>query len=135
MQELSGDDFIAKIHAADSWQLSWVDGGHQLLLKTLEKMPGSNVLHESAVYGPDLLGMRHIDFVVFTTQIDNLLKGDMDAEPEFDATSNLRRKEASEREYSERKRRLWQDENSDGVLRDAGALGEVVRDHDGEEEG
>lgn len=116
MEELNGDDFIAKIHSAENWSLTWEYHTYRLILTTWERIPDSGRIHQSIFLGPDLTGMRHADFVVFSAQIENLLNGATVAEPKPDAPPAEGSEGAPERQDPEGRCGDWQDENRDGVL-------------------
>lgn len=145
---LTSEQFLQKMREADSYQIMDNPETGQSTLITQTRRGNSLAVREEQFYGPEQLTMSSEEFMAFHVQIWRIMnlsrdpeevrviyEGDYLAEPEPDAASELRRKEASEREYSERWRRNGEDADGPSLLRDARALGEIVRHHDGEETG
>jgi hypothetical protein len=135
MKQLTISEFIEKIMESDEFQIIQGQEIGAVILQTRKYIPDTVVAHEEQFTGPNPVDVSSDEYMAFMVAIQDLLTGAKRAEPQPDATSGESRKETTERQYFERWRRNWEDENSDGVLRDPSALGEAVRHHDGEEAG
>lgn len=150
MLNLNADEFIKRLYNADEWVTVMDQSSGRWILTTRNTIAGSDVVREERFLGPDLVDMTQDEWIVFRQALDDVLEqgtgpkrligykigdklyhpDDVElvyahdyAKPKSDATSTEGSIRATQWQHSERRSGDWEDEDSDGVLRNTGALG------------